>query len=328
MRKFFVVLLTLLLVVQIGTVSAAAANETTYTIRVFSGNRGDILPGYNGGQVLDGGAVWVLSGLKYGTQVTFDPDAPGAVKVTNDRYYVQGIRFSGRDNNALQNTTITVREDADYVVAYGVKGNLVPYVVNYQDANGNALAASKTYYGNVGDKPVVAFLYIDGYVPQAYNLTKTLTGNAAKDVLTFTYTPLVTVQPEEEVVDNGETVIPGGDGGDGGAGGAAGAGADANAADGQNVDDNANTEPVTVNLQDEETPLSNGPQEIVDLDDMDTPLAEFEGMDTARSTNNGGNFAWAMTTLSGAAVGLFVLLLVLFPFLKRRKAEKEEAQGA
>ena len=29
-------------------------------------------------------------------------------------------------------------------------------------------------YGNVGDKPVVAYKYIDSYIPQAYALTKTL----------------------------------------------------------------------------------------------------------------------------------------------------------
>ena len=323
MRKFLVVLLTLLLVIQVGSFSAAAAHETTYTIRVFSGNRGDILPGYNGGQVLDGGDVWVLSGLKYGDKVTFDAENSGAVQVKDGRYYVQGIRFSGRDNSALQATTITVMEDADYVVAYGVKGQLVSYVVNYQDANGNALAPSQPYYGNVGDKPVVAFLYIDGYVPQAYSLTKTLSANEAENVFTFVYTPLVTVLPGEEVVDNGVVNVPGNAAGAGAA--AAGAGNDANA---QNTD--ANAEPTTENIEDEDTPLSNGPQEIIDLDDMDTPLAGFEGSSMERSSNNSssGNFAWSLATLSGGAIGLVVLLFVLLPFLKRRKSEEEEAQEA
>ena len=45
--------------------------------------------------------------------------------------------------------------------------------INYQDANGNKLADSQTFYGNVGDKPVVAYTYIDGYTPEYRNLTKT-----------------------------------------------------------------------------------------------------------------------------------------------------------
>ena len=47
--------------------------------------------------------------------------------------------------------------------------SLAEYTVNYVDANGNKLADSKTYYGNVGDEPVIAYLYIDGYIPSSYN---------------------------------------------------------------------------------------------------------------------------------------------------------------
>ena len=40
---------------------------------------------------------------------------------------------------------------------------MTSYTVNYVDENGNELAPSRTYYGNVGDRPVVAYLYMDGY---------------------------------------------------------------------------------------------------------------------------------------------------------------------
>lgn len=93
-----------------------------------------------------------------------------------------------------------------YCVAYGVKGNTTTYTVNYVDANGKALYSPKTLIGNVGDKPVVAYLYIDGYQPNTHNLTKTLVADATSNVFTFTYTPIVnTVVTREDVtyVNNG-----------------------------------------------------------------------------------------------------------------------------
>ena len=60
---------------------------------------------------------------------------------------------------------------------------MVAYTVNYQDANGNALSDSETFYGAVGDQPVVAFKYFENYHPQAYNLTKTLSSNEAENIL-------------------------------------------------------------------------------------------------------------------------------------------------
>ena len=105
---------------------------------------------------------------------------------------MQGIRISGRDNNAaVENYSFEVTGDQEYVVAYGIKGNQVAYTINYQDANGNKLADSQTFYGNVGDKPVVAYTYIDGYTPEYRNLTKTLSANAAENVFTFNYLPYV-----------------------------------------------------------------------------------------------------------------------------------------
>ena len=90
--------------------------------------------------------------------------------VTDDKYYVKGIRLSGRDNNeTLAAPSFTVDKDADYVVAYGIKGNMVAYTVNYQDASGNSLAESQTFYGNVGDKPVVAYRYVENYIPYIFS---------------------------------------------------------------------------------------------------------------------------------------------------------------
>ena len=80
-----------------------------------------------------------------------------------------------------------VSGDQDYVVAYGIPGELAEYTVNYVDTDGNKLAESRTYYGNVGDEPVIAYLYIDGYIPDSYNQTGKLSSNASENVFNFVY---------------------------------------------------------------------------------------------------------------------------------------------
>ena len=181
-RRLAGMLLVLLVLLQAAGVSALAVEET-YQIRIYAGNVG---------ATISGGTVLQLTGT-YGENITFSPDW---VQLPADsKYYVRGVRESGLDNNTVSNNVIHVTEDADYVVAYGIRGKLVAYTVNYVDTNGNTLAPSQTYYGNAGDKPVVAYLYVDGYQPQAYNLTKTLSENEASNVFTFVYTEIVVVTP-------------------------------------------------------------------------------------------------------------------------------------
>ena len=105
----------------------------------------------------------------------------------NSKYYVKGIRLSGRDNNTVAQSAFLVSGDQDYVVAYGIPGELAEYTVNYVDTDGNKLAESRTYYGNVGDEPVIAYLYIDGYIPDSYNQTGKLSSNASENVFNFVY---------------------------------------------------------------------------------------------------------------------------------------------
>ena len=89
------------------------------------------------------------------------------IELNDDKYYIKGFRLSGRDNqdmksegaNDILSPVVTVNGDADYVVAYGIKGDQVSYQVRYQDEDGNELAPSRTFYGNIGDKPIVAYQY-------------------------------------------------------------------------------------------------------------------------------------------------------------------------
>ena len=72
---------------------------------------------------------------------------------------------------------------------------------------GTPLLESQTFYGAVGDRPVVAFQYVDGYQPQAYNLTGTLSSNEAENVFTFTYTETEAPAGTEQTPDGG-TAVP------------------------------------------------------------------------------------------------------------------------
>lgn len=166
----------------------------TYTVRFYSGQQGTFA---------DGRQVLVYKDLSYGSIVSFNQG--GVVLNDGSKYYVRGIRESGRDNNTVSASSFTVTSDRDYVVAYGLRGDMVAYTVNYVDESGTALAPADTYYGNVGDKPVVAFLYIDGYQPQAYNLTKTLVADESQNVFTFVYTVLGVDEGDTDVT---RTVAP------------------------------------------------------------------------------------------------------------------------
>ena len=273
------------------TADSYAADEYTYTVRIFAGNQGTI----------DGSDVKVYTGLKASDVVTF---SPSMVSVSSSKYYVSGIRKSGADNydpDNPQKSAITVTGDEDYVVAYGIAGKTAKYTVRYLDEDGNSLAAQQTFYGNVGDKPMVACEYIEGYYPQAYNLTKTISSNESENVFDFTY---ISTADTETVITQ---VQPGVVQPAAGAGAAAGDGAAA--ADGTAIGDNA-------------TPLA-GPQDVVDLDDGSTPLAD--GSDIADSDTPAG-----LSTAGKAAIGVgAVALAALAAFLiarRRREYEYEDEE--
>ena len=215
----------LIMVVSIFSQSTnAKAFSYTYTVSFSAGGQGCI----NGGiqvrkasgnsssvSIESKGDKVVVNGLEYGDVISCD--AQGNVSLNeNSKYYVKGIRLSGRDNNTVAQSAFLVSGDQDYVVAYGIPGELAEYTVNYVDANGNKLADSKTYYGNVGDEPVIAYLYIDGYIPSSYNQSGKLVSDASKNIFNFVYNRAAT-----NMANNGN----GGDNGAGANGAAGGANA-------------------------------------------------------------------------------------------------------
>lgn len=296
MKRAIAVLIALLLVFSLS--AAACAEGYGYTVRIFAGAKGTI----NGGDVL------VLNNVPYGTVPGFDL---GTVKVTDEKYYVRGIRESGRDNDTVS-AMLPVTRDTDYVVAYGIKGDEVAYTVRYLRASDKAeLAPAATYYGNVGDKPVVAYKFIDGYTPKYYNLTKTLDANAAGNVFTFEYEKSAETVAQEQA---NRPVIPAGNARI--VYGAPGANANPAAPAGGSQTPGAGSAPDAA--QQEQQPSA--PENILDLD---VPLAE------GSQSNSGSGSAAGMSTpakvaLTGLGIGGAAGLAWFLLLLRRKKKEQEE----
>ncbi len=176
-KRIIHIFLSLCLFLAMTLPVSAKEEEYTYTIRFFAGKQGSFATG----------EVVEFSGLHYGARINFYHNA--VTLNDNSKYYVRGIRESGKDNSdSSQANSFVVTGDMDYVVAYGILGDATSYTVNYTDSEGNALAPGETYYGNVGDRPVVAYIYIEGWTPEAYNMTQTLQKDPAENVFTFVYT--------------------------------------------------------------------------------------------------------------------------------------------
>ncbi len=277
-------------------------------------------------------SVITVDGLSYGDRITFDNKS---VDLSDgSKYYVKGIRESGMDNNTISTNSFQVNRDIDYVVGYALLADIVTYTIEYFDNRGNQLLPTETHHGNVGDRPVIAFVYIDGYLPQAYNLTGTLFKDPKDNVFRFVYTPLSEL-PENYlgytdlgVINRGITgdagvyVIPG-DGGQAGGGGGAGAGAGEG---GANADINDENAPL------EEEPQ--GPAEILDIRDEEAALSDGNGIfgglmdDLGISTESPSAFFTSIPVWTKIVIcaGIAVILgaAAYFLFIKRSLKNKKD----
>ena len=258
----------------------------TFSVTLSSGNQGS----FSGTDRVE------MTGVEAGTVSVNFSAYRDQLQISDEKYYAKGIRLSGRDNSDASYspdwTTGEVTEDMDYVVAYGMKGDMVAYTVQYLDEDGNELAPSSTYYGSVGDKPVVAFQYIEGYLPQAYNLTKTLSANEADNVFPFVYTPAAGIQNVVETTEGGVTVVTttgaagtaagGGTAAPGGAAGTAGTAAET----GNETAEEAGEDTAEAAGEDAaEIEEDEVPQGTVDLDEDSVPMANMPDDDAVRDSS-------------------------------------------
>lgn len=316
----FGVVLTLLLALCMGLPAAAfaAPDDTTYTIRLYGGNRGTV----NGQDMVE----W--TGVHYGDTVDL---GQANITVTDGKYYAKGARPAGLDNvkdvvyvadvdaNGKLNGTVTVTEDADYVIAYGVLADRVEYTVRYVDAAGNELAASQKFMGDIGDTPATAAPYFENYVPNAYTATLALTGDPDQNVITFTYARLATGYTTEQNGDGTIDVLtPTGDRvalTPSPATSLPAAAVTAGTAESaQSVVAPDGTEIMT----DNGTPLS-APIESLTITDDETPLSSADDIAQANAASSAWN-NWVSIALIAGAVVLLVVAFVLW----RRNRRKED----
>lgn len=316
------VVLTLLLALCMGLPAAAFAapadSDTTYTIRLYGGNRGTV----NGQDMVE----W--TGVHYGDTVDL---GQASIAVTDGKYYAKGARPAGLDNvkdvvyvadvdaNGKLSGTVTVTEDADYVIAYGVLADRVEYTVRYVDAAGNELAASQKFMGDIDDTPATAAPYFENYVPNAYTATLALTGDPDQNVITFTYARLATGYTTEQNGDGTiDVVTPTGDRvalTPSPATSLPAAAVTAGTAESaQSVVAPDGTEIMT----DNGTPLS-APIESLTITDDETPLSSADDIAQANAASSAWN-NWVSIALIAGAVVLLVVAFVLW----RRNRRKED----
>ncbi len=253
-----------------------AGEETTYTVFIYSGKEG-----YFG---TPGNTMIKVEDISFGSEFTIDLKAYGLVIKDEEQYYPRGVKDTGHDNDETYNSyTFPVVEDMSFTVAYGMRGGMVEYTVNYVSEDGTVLHEPETFWGMPGDKPVVSYRRVEGYLPNQYNEAKTLTDKASDNVFTFTYRSLTSGEAEAVEGTTGGTTAQGDQ-------------AQPGTEQGGESIDNAGTPQAQ-------------PGEIVDLDDTDTPTSEgsFDEGDTVSAENH----TLLYILLGGIAAAIVTIVLQL-----------------
>ena len=327
LNRLFLIFLCLMMAAGLSCMTAFAETDdagVTYTVTVYSGNSGTFS---------DGSTVKVINGLHLGDEVQLNINSDDYKPVLNDdvadKYYARGFKIAGHDNDEISQLQLVnykhkVDGDASFTVAYGMKGGLVKYTVNYVDESGKELIPSEEYYGMAGDTPVVSYQYVEGYKPEAYNIGRTLKKNEEENVFNFVYTQAAatttTTTVTQQVVNGGNGNTNANAGTNGGAnGGTNGAGAN-NAAGGDGTGNAAATTDGTT-INDNPTPQASEPEQI-SIEDSDTPQVEPEDAgltDTQRQL------------LKAAAIGggcVVVLAIALAALLIKRRKENQDTSAS
>ncbi|MBR3146857.1 MAG: MucBP domain-containing protein [Eubacterium sp.] len=288
-----------------GTMYAYADEEAyTYTVTIYSGKEG-----YFGKK---GNTVKKLTGFKYGDTCTIDASELDIKVKDPDKYYVRGLKLSGHDNDEIagayyQTYTFDVKEDLSFSAAYGMKGGMVRYTVEYVDEDGNALRDEDTYYGMPGDKPVVSFKHIKNYAPVTNNAMKTLTEDEDDNHFVFTYKSNVIEEDDDTGNDTGDE-----NGGNGNGNNAGGSDDNRAGAAGGRIINAWNTP----GADGEGSAAEDGNTgDVSNLDDEEVPETDAgDGAEEGRSGGTGLNAG-----VVAGSTGLVVLLILLFLIFRRKK---------
>ncbi len=318
MKKFVLLLLMALLLIPCAKVWAEDDDEPAeesypYVISLYSGDIGDfdetpekieVDPGTSVLLSLSGDVLSITVGdgdeKTYTVQIPQETDMDG--NPIESKYVALGLKETGNDKSEtiVSENISELDEDKSYVISYGIRGTLVNYTVKYVDTEGNQLHAPDTYQGKVGDKMIVAAIPIDGYLPKALNVSKTLSADESENVLKIVYRAVDNTTTEYEYE---YEVVPGGGGGGGGGGG--------------------ETTPAPSG---EETPA---PEEPIEIDDQDTPQAAPEKPEETKPEEEHVEVEDEKTPLStylliGTGIGMLaIIMFFLLLFFKRRRQQEE-----
>ena len=304
MRKAAFAVIAMILVLVFGTMTSYGTIDDSkaygYTVTVYSGEQGHF-----GGSKSN--TVKTIE-CAAGDPVTIDLDALG-FKLDNDEYYPRGLRQAGHDNDEMIQSPMTiptVDEDMSFEVAYGIKGGMVAYKVNYVDKDsGKKLCESDTYYGMKGDKPVVSYKYIDDYQLQAYKLGKTLSADESQNVFDFKYVSTkggnTNQNTNNQNGNNNQNTNNRNN---------------ANNAQNGNAANNAQNAngPATANANDGNdgnATANQGPADYVDLDNGDVPLAGADEQEASGKSR--------LPIFIGAGAGALILIALIAFLLRRRQ---------
>jgi len=322
-RLASMITLTLVLLAAQLAFAAAPAYAAPYThkVTVSSGNgsfSGDIDYVDNGAasaSVNSNSASVTIGGTEYELEEMPDGNAPD-----DSKYFVRGLKVAGDDNDNAIVGTIDVttgqghvgEEDVELVIAYGLKSNMVTYTVNYYLAGSTTeIADSETHYGVIGDKPVVSYKHIEGYLPQTLNITGTIAENGTTE-FNFYYN-MVDANGNIIIINRGGN---GGTNGGGANGGGAGGGTTGdNGAGGEGGDNGAGT----TNIADNNTPTAENPTDITDIDSGDTPTTDPAEIDDTETPGTN----WAL--IGGGAAIVVAIAAAVLALARRKREENDEA---
>ncbi len=320
-KRYFTLTILLSMLLVLASVSSAFATVDPsktygYTVKVYAGEHGEFADG----------SKKITVSVKAGDKVNIAEIASEAgFKVTDTEYYCRGYRETGHDNDESPSlVAFDADEDVSYEAAYGIKGGMVKYTVMYLDDDGDPVRDADEFYGMAGDKPVVSYKYVDGYQPNVYNLTKTLSSDESQNVFAFSYIKNRAAADDDDDQAGAANAANGNNANANAQGNAANgnnANAAGNAADGNNANGNA---------AGAANGNGNAPAEIVDLDDNATPQAENAGDEedgisvTEVDESETPKAGISPAAIGGVAVLIAAIAAVAAALAKRRKDGEED----
>ena len=285
----------------------------SYTIRIYRGNHGYFKDNPNQEYMeLELGYGEALPSLNAQDLIVTSgesgkPYIPGTIKVSGEDLLSDTVYLGGGP----------VTADQDYVVTYNLLLDPVEYTINYMDTRTRqpivGMEPSK-YTGNLNEQVVMSFPYIEGYSPQARNARFTLEEGKSHN-FNFWYEPIeapgtipgntttVTDTETETVTEPGTTpattpeTTPGTE-------------------EGPTPAPTPGGEDATTPPAGDETDNPTGPQDIVDIEDDNVPLAgpeENENGDASKS------FLSMPALLGMGALALLLIGGIVYGVMKKKK---------